>query len=246
MIGEEYEFQIDAFTPATIPMARLAQYLAELASLLGQPERVHFEKLKKGSVRLVARVEHEAIPKVRTRLQNAGDPEAPEDVRRPYKKIDEMLRSDNAVGKLRRGTSNVIRFPGREANRSPRMGPFTEPAEIDGKIVRIGGTDETAHALIEPADGGVISAECSRELAVQLAPYLYGNPVRVIGNARWERTDAGEWKLLSFRAKEFRQLRADDLATSIARLRKIEMPWDTSGDPNELLQRLREGGGEAH
>lgn len=246
MIGEEYEFQIDAFTPATIPMARLALYLAELAALLGQPERVHFEKLKKGSVRLVARVEHEAIPKVRARLQNAGDPEAPEDVRRPYKKIDEMLRSDNAVGKLRRGKSNVIRFPGREAKRNPRMGPFTESAEIDGKIVRIGGTDETAHALIEPADGGVISAECSRELAVQLAPYLYGNPVRVIGNARWERTDAGEWKLLSFRAKEFRQLRADDLATSIARLRKIEMPWDTGGDPNELLQRLREGGGEAH
>lgn len=246
MIGEEYEFQIDAFTPATIPMARLALYLAELAALLGQPERVHFEKLKKGSVRLVARVEHEAISKVRMRLQNAGDPEAPEDVRRPYKKIDEMLRSDNAVGRLRRGKSNVIRFPGREAKRNPRMGPFTEPAEIDGKIVRIGGTDETAHALIEPADGGVISAECSRELAVQLAPYLYGNPVRVIGNARWERTDAGEWKLLSFRAKEFRQLRADDLAASIARLRKIEMPWDTGGDPNELLQRLREGGGEAH
>jgi len=47
MTGEEYEFHIDAFTPATIPMARLAQYLAELSVLLDQPERVHFEKLKK-------------------------------------------------------------------------------------------------------------------------------------------------------------------------------------------------------
>ena len=56
MTGEEYEFHIDAFTPATIPMARLALYLTELAALFGHTESVHFEKVKKGSVRLVARV----------------------------------------------------------------------------------------------------------------------------------------------------------------------------------------------
>lgn len=246
MNGEEYVFHIDAFTPATIPMARLAQYLTELSALLGYAESVHFEKLKKGSVRLVARVEREAVPKVRLRLQNTADPGAPEEVRRPYKKIDDMLRSDNAVGKLLRGTSNVVRFPGRDAKRSPRMGPFTERAELDGKIVRVGGTDDTAHALIEPLDGAVISAECSRELAVQLAHHLYGAPVRLIGNARWERTDAGEWKLLSFRAKEFCPLRAEDLATSVARLRKIEGDWRRDDDPSELLRKLREGDSGTH
>jgi len=245
MTGEEYEFHIDAFTPATIPMARLALYLTELAALFGHTESVHFEKVKKGSVRLVARVEHEAIPKVRARLQATADPEAPDEVRKPFRKIDDMLRFDNAVGKLRRGTSNVLRFPGRSLKRNPKMGPFTEAAEFDGKIVRIGGTDDTAHALIEQAEGGIVSAECSRELAKELARHLYAGPVRLSGNARWERTDAGEWKLINFKAKEFRTLRNEDLATSIARLQKIGADW-SGEDAIQFLNELREGTGETH
>ena len=37
------EFVIqDSFTPATLPMARLAEYLADLATVLGEKEHVHF------------------------------------------------------------------------------------------------------------------------------------------------------------------------------------------------------------
>ncbi|MFZ0864037.1 MAG: hypothetical protein ABR881_23780 [Candidatus Sulfotelmatobacter sp.] len=31
----EYRFEIDAFTPATIPMARLAEYVSDLAKIFG-------------------------------------------------------------------------------------------------------------------------------------------------------------------------------------------------------------------
>ena len=49
MPGEEiYEFYIDAFTPETVPMARLAGYMADFAELLGHREHVHFGKLKQG------------------------------------------------------------------------------------------------------------------------------------------------------------------------------------------------------
>lgn len=252
MNGEEYEFCIDAYTPTSIPMLRLAEYLRELSHLLGNPTSVHFKRVLKGSVRLAVAVEREAVPKVRARLQTARDPNAPEDVRRTYRKIDGMLREDNAVGKLLRGTTSVVRFPGREAARSLRMGPFTEHASFDGKIVRVGGTDQTAHALIETADNrvasanGIVSAECSRELAVQLAKYLYGNPIRIIGNARWERTELGEWDLISFRAKEFAPLNADDFATVVARLRGIEADWRNEGDPVALVKRIRGENGESH
>src|SRR6185437_6992262 len=139
MNTEEYEFHIDAFTPASIPMARLAEYLRELSLLLGHQKSVHFRRIKSGSVGVVARVEHEAVPKVRVRLQSARDPDAADDVRKPYRRIDEMLREDNGVGKLLRGTTNVVRFPGREAAKSLPMGPFTEHAEFDGQVVRAGG-----------------------------------------------------------------------------------------------------------
>jgi hypothetical protein len=246
MSAEEYEFHIDAFTPTTLPMARLAEYLRELSLLIGHTHSVHFKKVKSGSVGVVASVEREAVPKVRVRLQNARDPSAPDDVRRPYERIDNMLREDNAIGKLLRGTTNVVKFPGREAAKSVRMGPFTEQSSLDGKIVRIGGTDKTAHALIEIAEGEIVSAECSRELAKQLAPFLYGAPIRLTGNARRERTELGEWKLISFRAKEFSALNADDLATVVGRLREIDADWKKDGDPVALMRKIRGDSGSRH
>lgn len=39
--GTIYRFKIDAYSPDTMPMARLAQYMGELAVLLGEREAVH-------------------------------------------------------------------------------------------------------------------------------------------------------------------------------------------------------------
>jgi hypothetical protein len=246
MTTEEYELHIDAFSPSTIPMSRLADYLRELANLLGHSKSVHFKGVKKGSVRLVATVEREAVPKVRVRVQNARDPHATDEVRKTFERIDEMMRSDNAKGALLRGSTNVIKFPGREAAKNERIGPFTEPASFDGVIVRVGGTDKTAHALIQTADpdAGVVSAECTRELACQLAPHLYGAPVRVSGNARWERNELGKWELLAFRAKEFVELKDDDLSAVIQRLRTIDADWRDDANPLALVRKIR--GGEIH
>ena len=58
MPGEEiYELYTDSFTPETIPMARLADYMASFAELLGHSEHVHFGKLKAGSLSVTARVD---------------------------------------------------------------------------------------------------------------------------------------------------------------------------------------------
>ena len=47
-----YEFVMDRFTPDTIPMKRLAQYLDKLSDLLGcKEEHIHFKKITKGSAR---------------------------------------------------------------------------------------------------------------------------------------------------------------------------------------------------
>ena len=79
---QEYRFKIDAFTPETLPMARLAEYMAELATLLGTQERVHFVRLEGGSTTLVQEIEYEAIPKVRERLNGIKTRSAPEDAPR--------------------------------------------------------------------------------------------------------------------------------------------------------------------
>jgi hypothetical protein len=244
MSSEDYEFHIDAFTPSSIPMARLAQYISELASLLGNTENVHFSGIKKGSVRVVARVASEAAPKVRVRLNNARDPLASNDVRRHFKKIDEMLRSDNAVGNLKRGTSNVIVFPGRKAATNDPYGPFTEASAMDGMVVRVGGADETAHILVENHERKVLSAECTRDLAVRLAPHLYKS-IRLIGTARWWRDETGECQLLNFRAKDFAVLDPDDLSMVVSRMRKHVIPSAIAEDDAVArLMRIRDGSGD--
>ena len=81
MMGERYEyrFHIDAFTPASLPMAHLAEYMAALAAFLGQRERVHFLRLEGGSTVLVQEIEVEAAPKVRERLEGVRRGDGPAD-----------------------------------------------------------------------------------------------------------------------------------------------------------------------
>jgi hypothetical protein len=51
----EYRFRIeDSYTPATLPMERLADYIAVLARLLGDQANVHFRGVEHGSAVLVA------------------------------------------------------------------------------------------------------------------------------------------------------------------------------------------------
>src|SRR5262245_31363298 len=76
----EYTFKIDAYSPQTMPLARLAEYLRDIATLFGESERVHLIRIRKGSTVPVLLIEREAEPKVRERLdavrRNDGPPEA--------------------------------------------------------------------------------------------------------------------------------------------------------------------------
>jgi hypothetical protein len=83
-------------------------------------------------------------------------------------------------------------------------------------------------------------------MAVELAPFLYKQPLRITGNARWVRTEVGEWEQLSFKAKEFSPLIADDLATAVGKLRNIDADWRRETDPSSLLGKLRGENDEAH
>jgi hypothetical protein len=58
----EDRFTIDAYTPDTIPMRRLAEYMQDLADLFGEREHVHFARIEAGSTVLVQRIDAEWAP----------------------------------------------------------------------------------------------------------------------------------------------------------------------------------------
>jgi hypothetical protein len=242
---DEYRFELDAFTPATIPMSRLAEYMAEVAALFANPTYVHFSHLEPGSTALVARVDPPAIPKVAERVHQVELAEEGSDLRKIYREIDRLAAEDNAVGRLKRRQSGaktdiqIIYFPGRERPKPERIGPFTQPAVFDGIALRSGGKDETANVLIELDDGRIISGEVTREKAAEIGKYLYQS-LRFQGEARWVRLESGEWELVKFRIKSFLKLDKDSVVDGIAKLREIgDSEWDKVPDPIRLIRDSR-------
>ena len=82
----EYRFEIDAYTPATIPLSRLSQYLSDLARMMGESASVHLSRVEKGSTVPIILVDWEAEPKVRERLRLVKFKEGPKEAQDVYKR----------------------------------------------------------------------------------------------------------------------------------------------------------------
>jgi hypothetical protein len=54
--SEEFRLKIEAYTPETMPMQGLAEYLAELALMLGERASVHFVRLEPGNTSVILSV----------------------------------------------------------------------------------------------------------------------------------------------------------------------------------------------
>jgi len=238
-----YILHIDAYTPETIPMARLASYMRSYAALLGHEASVHFARLEPGSTRLVTRVGIEDVPKVRARLDRVKRGDATGDLARAEEEIDRLLFDDNATGEILEDgngrTGQMIAFPGINRPHPVRYGPFNQKGSLDGVLVSVGGTDSTKHIQLQNGDLKYTGIETDRAKARMLAKHLF-EPIRIFGTGRWLRDEDGTWNLKSFRLESFTGLRVDGLAVAVDRLRAIEgNEWRTLDDPLAELRTLR-------
>ena len=95
-----YRFVIEAYTPETLPMARLAEYMGKMATLLGEKAHVHFVRIEEGSAALLQEVEPEAQPAVRERIHAMREQAGPADVRQAYEALNGLLVDDRTSGYL--------------------------------------------------------------------------------------------------------------------------------------------------
>lgn len=248
-MGERYEyrFRIDAFTPASLPMAHLAEYMAALAALLGHSERVHFVRLEGGSTVLVQEIEREAAPRVRERVENIRSGDGPAEGLKAFQTLDRILAQDNAIGVLcEPAGAEIIRFPGRERPKPVVYGSFRQQGSLDGYLVRIGGKDQTKHATLMEGDV-VRRCEMTEAMAYDLAQHIFRTPLRVFGEGRWRRAPDGSWELEQFTVSHFEVLDDASLPDVVARLRAIEgSDWRSFDDPLGELHRIRHGPAEPH
>lgn len=243
----EYKFVIDVFKPGTISMARLAEYMADLARLLGSEAQVHFDRLEESSLALVQYIEPAAYPAVQGRIRalEAGLPD--ENLRKAYEALDLKLQKDKARGKLLHPQSaQSIEFPGRDRPQPMIYGPFSEEGSLQGQLVSIGGKDASKHLIIQDGAVRYSGLETTENMARELRHHTFDH-VRVNGTGRWLRSEDGTWKLQGFVVRSFEILSDEPLAEVVARLRNVPgNRWTDSADPIGQLLDLRGDDDQVH
>jgi hypothetical protein len=238
-----YIFRLDAYTPDTIPMSRLAEYLQELAGLMGHDSHVHLAGIAKGSVKIKFRVDAEDEPKVDERIKHANDYDAPNELKSKINNINKLLLNDNAIGTIRKnGGVVIIKFPGRNIKEPNILGPIREFGALEGKLIRVGGKDRTKHmALIGPHDEEFKLETTDIEIARGLARSLF-EQVRVSGIGTWMRDEISGWTLQKFQVQGFDPLSEKSLIEVIAELRSVGGDeWKSMDDPLATWRELRHG-----
>jgi len=236
--GEEFRFKIDAYTPETMPMERLAQYLSELAVLFGENRAVHFVRLEEGSTVPIIKVEHNAVPKVRERVQSVVWGEAPGEAMRAYRTINRKLREDNAVGYVQEPAgAQIIKFPGREDDQGGVFHAVRQQGSIDGEVIRIGGKGAVVPLALQYEAQTFSYCYARKDVAKQIGRHLF-EPIRLFGTGRWSRAHAGSWSLDNFAVDHFEVLDDQPLSSALTLLRAIP-GGDWAADSYRELHALR-------
>ncbi len=234
-----YEFVMDRWTPSTIPMRRLVQYLEKLSALSGAPDGVHFIKIRSGSAKPSFSVDEYAAADVFSRFVAANDGSLAEAVAIRHQ-INKMLIEDHCVGTLKVVDGpKVIDFPGRKTPIAEEI-VVHESGELDGMVIRVGGRDATVPVQIE-GSGTYFRCTTSRTIAKQLAAHLFDGYVRVMGNGKWARGIDGVWEMRAFEIKAFHALDGRTLQAFVEDMRAIAgSGWNESQDAQADLRSLRE------
>jgi hypothetical protein len=238
----ELRFHIHAFTKATIPMARLAEYLLDLAEILGEPHSVHFDRLEDGSAVPVLKIDEEAEPKIIRNVQRAQTSQAPKHVREARFRMEQRLAEDNAKGAevidQTRGFK-LLQFKGRDAIHEP-WGPIRQAGELTGVVTSIGGRKEFISVRFQDGEH-TYTCRAKRDIGRQLRAFLLEDkPIRVHGYGRWTRNDLGEWQLDEFTIAEFSSLDSTPMKEVLEDLRSVKSEWLEGSDPIGELDKLKD------
>ena len=235
----EFRFKIEAYRPETMPLARLAKYIGELAEILGESSSVHLVRLEGGSTTLVHEVEIEAVPKILDRTDAVRRGEAPRNAQKAYRRVNEYLRADNARAVFRRSIRGrrILEFPGVDEAEEPYP-TVRQHGTITGTIERLGGTGDPVPVILMSEGDLIVGCHADRHVAKGLAPFIF-EPVSLSGEGQWTRNQQGVWSLKYFTIESFRRLDNKPLSGAVADLRLIV--GDLGEDVFDELMELRHG-----
>jgi hypothetical protein len=235
---EELSFVIPGYSPETIPLTRLIEYLQQMAVVLGDPENLHLVAIKEGSVSPVLHAPKAVALEARDR---AGRIQRGDGTRKQvdaYNRIRRMVRRDaRDAGKpalLKSADKVVLEIPAAPDDSGVLSG-IRQATSVDGQLIRVGGAGEDAALQVQDLQGRILSGfTAKRAIAKDLAKLLW-EPVRLHGIGLWERTNEGEWRLERMQVQTHERLEDEDASLVLERLRSLKVIW-----PEDALDRLRD------
>ena len=228
-------------TPEELSMKRLAEYITNLAQLLGSEKHVHVVGIESGSVNLVVDIDKSHEEEVMQRVRSASQGEGPQQANGAFEKIGKDLRKDKSEGRLFDSQGKEItNFSEWLRSNQEEFGPFEQEDSFDGVVIRVGGKKEQVSVLLQSGDDE-ISCLATRDMAKRLASHLFEKELRVSGTGNYRRDTNGKWKFNRFVITDFEVLDTTPLTTLVEHLRSVPgNGWEKLEDPWGELERDRE------
>jgi hypothetical protein len=237
----EYRLKIDAYSPETMPMKCLVEYLSDLSVLFGEESHVHLIAIESSSTCPVMLIDREAEPKVLDRVSKAHDQRGPQEAIRAIESINSRLVRDNASANiLNPAKNNVMEFPGAKSAKPIEWPSINQAGELYGTPIAIGGkSDPVPVHLLDGTTEYHLLAE--RVKAKQIAAHLFTATLRVMGRGRWRKCPTGTWDLERFVIEDFELIKVTTLDEAVTELRGVKAKWKQFDDPLAILEDIRTG-----
>lgn len=237
---EELSFVIPGYTPETMPLNRLIEYLQQLTVVLGDPENLHLVAINEGSVAPTFHLPKAVALEAR---DSAGKVQRGDGTKKQVDALNRMRRM------LRRdagdaGKSAFLRSPQAvvlEVTPAPDelgvLSGIRQASTVDGQLISVGGANEDASLRVQNLNGQIMSGfTAKRSLAKELARLMW-EPVRLAGIGIWCRTDEGVWQLERMQVQSFERLEDEGLGVTLERLRSLKVHWPAEANKMVIGER---------
>jgi hypothetical protein len=234
---EEFSFVIPAYTPETMPLDRLIEYLQQISAVIGDAANLHLIKIDKSSTAPTFIVPKRAALQAKERAAQFNRGDGTREQARAYNRLRRMVRRDAPEARrpavLSSAAKVILEIPAAPEDSGALTG-IRQASTFDGVLVSIGGVGDAASVRLQTLDGQVVSGfTATRTVAKDLAKLIY-EPIRVSGPGIWGRSEEGVWGLERMQIQSFEPLDDEPLREVLARLRSVEVEW-----PADTFERLR-------
>lgn len=231
---ERFEFTVPGYTPETMPLDRLIEYLNQLIVILGNPSDLHLVDIKKSSTKPVLVMPHHAAVKARQRARETWEGGGSVRQRTAYQRIRRMVADDGgkpAILATREAT--ILEFPSVDLGADQEISTLRQASSVSGELLRVGGDGEFDQILLKDFSGEIISGcFASKDVAKSLAKLLH-DQVRLSGVASWHRDRVGKWHISRMKVQSFERLENDSLTDALNDAQTAVNNW-----PDDLTDTL--------